>query len=155
MPLVERTRPRVGDIVEIDLGSGFAYVQKTHKHAQYGALLRVFFGVYEKRPLEFLHIAGQPVQFTTFFPLGVACSRGIVKVVANEEVKEPREFPVFRTGVVGKSGKIEAWWLWDGERERKVGSLSEGMERLPIRGVVNDSLLIERIRSGWRHEDVV
>jgi hypothetical protein len=26
------------------------------------------------------------------------------------------------------------------------------MERLPLRGIVNDTLLIERIQSGWRAE---
>jgi hypothetical protein len=36
-------RPKIGDIVEIPLPeNGTGYAQYTHKHNQYGALLRVF-----------------------------------------------------------------------------------------------------------------
>ena len=35
-------RLKIGDIVEIKTGKGLVYAQYTHKHQQYGALLRVF-----------------------------------------------------------------------------------------------------------------
>ena len=35
-------RLKIGDIVEIETSKGNVYAQYTHKHKQYGALLRVF-----------------------------------------------------------------------------------------------------------------
>jgi len=45
------------------------------------------------------------------------------------------------------------WWLWDGEKEWKIGELQPGMNALPPRAIINDTLLVERIVSAWRHED--
>ena len=56
-----------------------------------------------------------------------------------------------------KSGKmIEAdWWLWDGKEERRIGKLPEKYHDLSLRESWNDTLLIERIVSGWRPADEV
>ena len=45
------------------------------------------------------------------------------------------------------------WWLWDGEKEWKVGTLSPEMRAFPILGIVNDTALIEMIEAGWKPED--
>jgi hypothetical protein len=154
MPSVSRTRPRVGDVVEIQTSMGLAYAQYTHRHAAYGALLRVFPTLFATRPTDFLSVVTVTPQFSTFFPLAAACTRGIVHIVAAENIHLANlTFPTFRAGTPDKNGKI-AWWLWDGERETRIGSLSPGMESFPIRGVINDTLLIERIVQGWRHEHV-
>jgi hypothetical protein len=152
--LADRVRPRIGDVVEIVTDRGLAYAQYTHKHARYGAVLRVFGMFYSQRPSDFVSVVQECPQFTTCFPLGAACSRGIVKVVANEVVASPSTFPVFRTGVADLAGKTECWWLWDGEHEHRIGALKPGMEKLPIRGIMNDTMLIERLLSGWRAENV-
>ena len=91
------------------------------------------------------------VRFSNFFPLKAAVDQGIVKVVGNLPVSEElSQFPVFRAGVVDPStGKVATWWLWDGESEVKIGRLSEEQKHFPIRGVWNDTLLIERIESNW------
>jgi len=61
--------------------------------------------------------------------------------------------PLFRAGVVDPAiGKVKTWWLWDGEKEWKVGSISEEQRKLPIRGAWNDTLLVERIESDWLPE---
>ena len=67
---------------------------------------------------------------------------------------DAKEFPVFRTGVANDVGNVEVWWLWDGTKEWKIGKLEPGMEKLPIRGVWNDTLLVQRIIEEWSHEDV-
>ena len=154
MPKTDHTRPRIGDVVEIPVGSSLAYAHYTHKHPQFGALLRVFGELHAGRPTEFVRLVQKPAQFTCFFPLGAACSRGIVKIVATEEIAQPKAFPTFRTGVADSEGKIKCWWLWDGASERKVGKLAPEMVKFPIRGVINDTLLTERILSGWCHEKV-
>jgi hypothetical protein len=155
MPLTDRKRPRVGDVIEIPTPKGRAYAHYSHRHAQFGALIRVLPGLHADRPADFKSLVTQTPQFITFFPLGAACSRGIVHVVAHELLPPiALPFPTFRDGVADRDGKVAVWWLWDGDREWCVGPLSPGMEKLPLRGIWNDALLVERIMSGWRHENV-
>lgn len=153
MTSVTRIRPQIGDVIEIPTPQGLAYAQFTHKHPSYGALLRIMPGLFNSRPGSFSNLVPSEPQFSTFFPLGAACSRGIVRIVANESISTPlRAFPTFRASVKGKDGVWGAWWLWDGDKEWKIGELKPGMEALPPRGVINDTLLVERIVGGWRHE---
>ena len=154
MTLVTRKRPQIGDVIEIPTPKGLAYAQFTHKHSTHGALLRVMPGLYSPRPECFSELMLAAPQFSTFFPLGAACNRGIVQVVANETITAPLSvFPTFRNSIKGQDGAWGPWWLWDGEHEWKIGELKPGMEVLPPQVVINDTLLIERIVSGWRHED--
>ncbi len=143
-------RPKIGDIVEIPLpDGGTGYAQYTHKHKRYGALLRVL--KVRDKVVDIKELANAHLQFTTFFPLSAALSREIVRIVGNLPVKDELiKFPVFRAGVPNQSGVVETWWLWDGESEERIGKLSLEQMEFPIRGVINDTLLIERICSGWQ-----
>lgn len=155
MKPVLRTRPKIGDVIEIPVGTGLGYAQYTHKHATYGALLRVLPQVFETRPADFSWVAAAVPQFLTFFPLGAACSRGIVQVVGAQPLSpDAQVFPLFRCSA-GIENEKRSWWLWDGSKEWRIGDLKPGMEALPLRGVINDTLLVERIKEGWRHEMVV
>ena len=147
-------RPKIGDLVEIRIDKLFAYAQYTHKHKIYGALLRIFDEMYGERPQSFQNLISGKVRFSTFFPLQAALSEGIFEVVGNIPIrKDLREFPVFRSGVTNpETKKVDIWWLWDGEKEWKVGKLDEKQRKFPIRGVWNDTLLIQRIKSGWTPE---
>ena len=161
MPLTSRVRPRIGDIIEIPTPKGLAYAQFTHKHdtpPHYGALLRVLPGLFPQRPSDFADLVCQRPQFSTFFPLGAACNRGIVRVVASEAIPpHSASFPIFRGSHRDKTGKRAGpWFLWDGQHEWRVQSLSdEQLRDYPPRGIRNDTLLIERILAGWRHEEDV
>jgi len=42
--------------------------------------------------------------------------------------------------------------LWDGTNEWKVGVLSDRDRWLPLREIINDTLLKDRILKGWRPE---
>lgn len=143
---------RIGDVIEISTSMGFAYAQYTHRHRQYGALLRVFGEVYSDRLNDLKELVQGRPAFCCFFPLNAAVDQGIVSIVANEKLPAAAQtFPVFRAGVMDPvSKKVGIWWLWDGEKEWKVGDLSPEQRNLNIRGVWNDRLLIERIESGWR-----
>lgn len=153
MPLTTRIRPKIGDVVEISTPSGCAYAQFTHKHPTHGALIRILPGLFQQRPADFSSLVQQGEQFITFFPLGAACNRQIVRVVAEESIPpKAQKFPLFRNGVRAPDGLVHTWWLWDGEREWKIGALNPEQRHLPIRGVWSDTLLVERILSGWRHE---
>jgi hypothetical protein len=78
-----------------------------------------------------------------------------VSIVANETIPDhAAAFPTFRSGVRGPDGIVKTWWLWDGTNERRVRALTQAMRSLPIRAIWNDTLLVERIVSRWRSEDV-
>ena len=143
-------RPKIGDIIAIPLpDGGCGYAQYTHKHKVYGALLRVF--QHREKVEDVAELSNSTHQFTTFFPLGTAVNQKIVTLVGNLPVREKfKEFPVFRVGVANQSGVVEVWWLWNGENEERIGKLSPKQMEYPIRGVINDILLIERISSGWQ-----
>jgi hypothetical protein len=147
-------KPKVGDVFEIPTANGFAYAQYTHEHALMGALIRVFDKLYPAKPENLERIVEGPVRFSTFFPLKAAIQQGIYKIVANYDVSESnRSFPIFRTGIVDpKTKKVLVWWLWDGEKEWKIGDLTLEQRKLPIRGVWNVAMLEQRIEEDWRPE---
>ena len=154
MPLVSRVRPRLGDVIEIQTSRGLAYAHYSHEHKEpprYGSLLRVLPGFHQSRPADFSEIVQQPSDFSAFFPLGAACNRKLVTIVANEPIAARHmKFPTFR----GRMSTDHPWWLWDGVKSWKVGSLTEKqLAELPPSGVWNDTLLIQRIEQGWRHAD--
>ena len=149
---------KIGDLVEIKTSKGLAYALYTHRHEKpprYGAMLTVFEGLHASRPPRIECVAESRVQFTTFFPLSAAVQQGIVEVVGNVPVPEHlTTFPVFRNGVVNpRTKRVDDWWLWDGERSWRVGRLLPEQYKLPIEGVWNDTLLIERIEQHWRPEN--
>lgn len=146
-------RLKVGDVIEIEVDGQLAYAHYSHKHKTYGALLRVMPSLFSVRPVDFASVLSQEPQFLCFFPLAAAIRQGLVTRVATEPLSPAATaFPVFRASVRTPSG-WGPWWLWDGEEEWRVGALEPGMERLPIRGVIDDTLLIDRIRSRWRAEN--
>jgi hypothetical protein len=147
--------PKIGDIVEIATKRGFAYAQFTHKHKMYGALLRLLPGFYDHRPADLARLASSGTKFVTFFPLGAAVNRGIVEVVGNMAVPdEAKPFPLFRAGTPDRdTKKVNTWWLWDGEKAWRVGELTPEQMKLPIRGIWNDTALVERLESDWLPEN--
>jgi hypothetical protein len=144
----------IGDVLELDVGAGKAYLQLINRNDEYGPLIRVLPGIYETRPdLESLSKGGDA--FLTFFPVDAALSRGIVRRLGSFDVpKERRSFPAFKIpGGISPSGEILNWWIWDGKDERRVDELTEEQLDLPVAEIVNDTALRERISSGWRHRD--
>ncbi|MCK4761257.1 MAG: hypothetical protein KAW12_03595 [Candidatus Aminicenantes bacterium] len=147
-------RVKIGDIIEVETKIGFAYAQYTHKHKMYGALIRVFDKIFESRPKSFKKLILENVRFSTFFPLQAAISKKIFEIVCNEPVRpDLHTFPTFRGGLYDPiTKKTKVWWLWDGEKEWKIGDLKENQRKLSILEIWNDTLLIDRIESGWRPE---
>lgn len=114
-------------------------------------MIRVFDALFENRPPGFSELVNGPVRFSTFFPVAAAIKRAVFKVVGHENIAANNQsFPIFRNGIAdAKTNKVAVWWFWDGEREWKVGTISQAQRKMPIVGVWNDTLLIERIEAGW------
>jgi hypothetical protein len=144
-------RAKVGDVVEVPTDKGLAYAHFTHKDPQWGSLLRVLPGLFTARPATFTDLVLKDAIFVSFFPLQAALNRGIFEVVTNCPVPpKAADFPLFRApGWADKTGKVLDWWLWDGQKSWQIGTLTEEQRELPIKEVINDTLLIERIQDGW------
>lgn len=152
-------RAKIGDVIEIKTEKGLAYAQYTHNHTappRYGQLIRVFDGLHEKQPDNLNVLVRGSILFLTFFPLHSALSRSIFRVVGNVAVpQDAQSFPIFRMkGLVDPvTKKALRWALWDGESEKMLERpLTDAEKSLPILGVVNDTMLVDRIVSGWRSE---
>ena len=153
MPLVSRVRPKLGDVVEISTSQGLAYAHYTHEHSthpKYGSLLRILPGFHASRPDDFVALVTRAPSFSAFYPLGAACNRKLVTIVANEPIAEGnRAFPIFRS----RMSRAHPWWLWNGLESWKAGDLSaQQLKDFPPREIWNHALLVERIEQGWRHE---
>jgi hypothetical protein len=146
-------RPRIGDILEIKTSKGLAYALYSHEHRNYGSLLRVFPETYSERPASLQFLMEKQPLFTTFFPLihELKQKDTVFTIVGHEELPDwATQFPIFRNGLPDREGKIHEWWLWDGEKEWKVGKLTpEEIRSYPGLGVANDTALIQMIENGW------
>jgi hypothetical protein len=152
-------RVRIGDIIEVRTPGGLVYAIYTHKHVKhprYGAMIRVFDKMHAVRPDSLAEAVKYPVMFTTFYPLQAAVNKQVVEVVGNVPVPDRlKAFPVFRVAGLADqaTNRVSNWWLWDGEKEWRVGVLTAEQRKLPIRGVWNHEFLVDRISEGWRPEN--
>jgi hypothetical protein len=132
MKIKKKKRPAIGDIIEIRTPKGLAFAQFSHNDPDYGSLIRILPGVFDRRPNAFADLVRSEERFHIFFPLRVAVSRGIVEIVGTEPVPErDQRMPLMRVaGARDRSGKVLNWWLRDGEREWPVESLTADQQRL-------------------------
>ena len=146
-----------GDTVEIQTPRGLAYAQVTLRAPLYGTLIRVIDGFWDQRPQDVKEVVDRAEAFFTFFPVAAAVRRGIVANIGSAPIPErARGFPLLRQrGVIRPDGTVSAWWLWDGDKKWRVGQLSDELRDLSIAEVINDTLLVERLNTGWRPRDVV
>lgn len=91
--------PRIGDVLEICTTKGLAYAQSVNKHNQYGALIRVFKGLHDKRP-DNVDLVINAVQFVCFLPVQAAVHQGIMAVVGN--VRVPKDASVFPCSITAQ-----------------------------------------------------
>jgi hypothetical protein len=152
--MTSRKRLKIGDIVEIKTKKGLSYAQYTQKDPLYGALIRVFRLIFQERPPSFKEFVHGDIQFITFLPLRYYVKDGTLEIVAHEEVPEQAQtFPVFKGhNGIHPDGSI-VWWLWDGEKEWKVGrELTEEQKQYPESGTINYKALVTSIEKDWTHE---
>ena len=147
-----------GDIVEIPFGKKFAYGQYIHDTDGYGEVLGVFNLKCDQngRP-DTREILQSGDNFICLLPLKAIVRKKIFTILANSPIlKQWEKFPVFRNGIINpETGKVDTWWLWDGVTEWEVGKLKKKYYSFPLHEVINDTMLIERLCSGWKPEDEI
>ncbi len=150
--MAKRINP--GDVIEVPTSRGLAYAQYALKKEQWGALIRILPGFFAKRPTNLCELVKENEKFVTFFPLQAAVNREIFAVIENCALPETaRKFPLFRAaGYIDQKGKVHDWWLWDGEREWRIGGLTPDQLKLPMRHVINDTQLVNDIEEEWTPE---
>jgi hypothetical protein len=150
-------KARIGEVFELRTNNGYGYFQLTHMHTsppKMGGLIRVL-GEFDSHQNSPELLAKCETQFKTFFPIDQAIKKNLIKSIGVAEIPEQDQtFPIFRNGVRDpKTKQIDTWWLWDGDKEWRVGSLTEEQFNFPIREVINDTFLIERISSNWTSKE--
>ena len=114
-----------GSIVEIELTSGFGYVEVCHLHDTYPEVLKVC----TKKFAEPVEIP-QALVFDQIciFPLTMVIASGKLpgkiiyeNVGNNSRFNKAPSFPLFKFAVRDKDGEELYWWLWDGENLELAG----------------------------------
>lgn len=147
----------IGDMLEIRTKKGLAYAQCTHKVPFFGHLIRVLPG-FHRAPIEDCSkVAAAQECFVTFVFWNKNVDRNVMHVVGRVAVPERcKQFPLFKDGSADpKTGKTSTWWLWDGNKEWRVGKLTAKQKDLPMRWILNTVALVDMIESGWRPRDEV
>ena len=147
--------PKLGDVVELKTSDGFAYVQYTHEDPTYGELVRVLPEVYEARqdPRVVATLVAEKTVFHSFVFLEESLKEPrLARVIGNFPIpRHAKAFPVFRTGLPNpRTGEVEDWVLWDGNRHWPVGALTVDQRKLPVRTILLLEDVAEDITKGSR-----
>ena len=142
---------KLGDILQVLTSQGVAYAQVTHKHPEFGFLIRVFPGFYNKQPKYFSTLVEGEPQFSAFLVVQSAVNQGLLSVVENISVPDRLKiFPTFRSRNGGAGGSL---WLWDGKESfRLERELRPNELEYPTEGIISAPLLVERIENNYRAE---
>lgn len=142
---------KLGDILQILTSQGVAYAQVTHKHSEFGFLVRVFSGFYNIQPKDFSVVVQCEPQFSAFFAVQSAVNQGLISVVGNIPVLESlQQFPTFRSRNGGPGGSL---WLWNGDDSQRLDrELSVHEQKYPTEGIISAPLLVDRIEKNYRAE---
>ena len=146
-----RKRPKAGDILEVSIDDGRAYLHYLGKHPEYGDAIRVLAGDVvpeDTRAFEALVAAG----YVGFYPVVAAVSQGLVRVVGHREVTLGIPSKLRRAGARAKVGKVLTWIIENEGRERLVKRLSRRDKALPIAAIWNHEMLRSRLSQAWRPE---
>jgi hypothetical protein len=151
-------RIKVGDVLEIPMGDGYAYAQLSHRDPLMGDLIRVFEDISPTPRADWAALVQQRPLFLTFFYISHGVKTGAVKIVGNAPLpEEARAFPLFLCAGLpdDTTGKPTTWALWDGHQDRFIDQVTPELAKLPLREGIDEVLLKERIRKKWHHEDGV
>ncbi len=150
----EAVRP--GDIIEVRVLKGYAYLQYVGFHPEYLETVHVMLGIRETRPNDLRSLAGSP-GYIAFYEASLSVSLGWTRVVDNWTLPDGVEIPsrIRREAATDKAGNMTSWVLENGAQSVTVEQLSADDARLPIGVSWNHEMLVKRISQGWRPEDSV
>ncbi|MBV1830232.1 hypothetical protein HNW77_04540 [Komagataeibacter sp. AV436] len=118
-------------------------------------MIRVFSKDCDNKTENIEGIINMPVLFWIFFPLISAEKQKVIHKYGHVPIdKEKIKIPIFRIGFPNlKTNKVKVWCFWDGEKEWAVENITQEQRKLPMKIIVNDTALIEKIENGWSPEN--
>ncbi|MDR0515655.1 MAG: hypothetical protein LBH25_01260 [Fibromonadaceae bacterium] len=145
----------IGLIFQLKTSKGPAYGLCTHEDTEYCQLVYLY-------PIgtQLSKLKDATTQFCCFFPLRIALRQKIMKEIIKEvgRIEIPtqlKDFPLFRVRMIPSNGpgKFHHWGFWDGQKAWFVGEINDEQRKMPIRGIWNDTLIIERLEEGYIAEN--
>ena len=79
-------KPKLGNVIEFKTCKGLAYAVYTHRHAEYGELLKFIDGFYELRPASFESLLTRQVKFAKFIPLFASIKLNLVAIAGSIDI---------------------------------------------------------------------
>jgi hypothetical protein len=156
---MKNTKPKLGDVIEVETSKGYAYAQITNKHRDLGILIHVLNKIHPSSvPAEgFPELVNSESRYCTFIFKQDLYESPLVSVKGNADIPEKHKaFPMMRAGIKDpRTRQVACWWLWDGINEWPIGQLDESQRNLSIREIWNFEILIRRIESEWSPLDDV
>jgi|TARA_B110000967_G_C18705024_1_gene469784 hypothetical protein len=146
-------RIKEGDVFELETKKGFTYLHYITKDDSLGELIRVLDIVFLKPISDIQELLDIDEKYYVFFPLAVANRKKIIKKVGNIN-SEKYNKPSFmkEKHYIGKDFK--GWDIvnTDTWQRQFVKKLNTKQKMLSPWGILNDTLLIERIENDWTLE---
>lgn len=141
----QRTRVKVGDVLQLRAGDRFACLHYIGKHPEYGDAVLVSPKLQERQvSVTSENFAGG---YVAFYPAAAAAAQGLVEVIAH--LPSPSLPDRLRRAGARSGRRVDTWIIEDGAREVVKVTLSEDELRLPIAAIWNHELLVQRIAEGW------
>jgi len=142
-----------GDLAEVRLPDGFAYLQVTHLHPAYGEIVRALPGVHGQRP-DLATLVCEPSPFVAMVALSAAVETGAIKARRVEGLSVPpgcRRFPTFQMPILDKHdgvrGAVAYRWLWSGDGLTYATDDCPHAAELPLREIMPIRAVLARLAS--------
>jgi hypothetical protein len=145
---------KLGDIFEVNTPKGKGYLHYFHRDNDGIDYIRVLQGLYYERPPDFSKIASNPERYVIGFPLSAAYRRKLVDL-AGFYPADDYKMPKFMRDPYLIRGEFLGWHIVNTETLHRafVKELSPEQKKLSPWGIVNDTLLIERLVNNWNLDD--
>jgi hypothetical protein len=150
---------RAGDVYELSVDGGFAYLQAIAKDPTFGWAMRILAPLAESVGSDAALAVRDASELFVALMGDVAseANEGRIRFVGHAEL--PRDYdpslPVFRASASrGPDGRHRdgSWWLDDGTTEWRVGSLTREQQSYPYRQLVPALAMRVLIDAGWDPE---
>lgn len=143
-------RIKLGDIFEIKTANGYAYLHFVFKDEKVGELIRVLPGVYQERPHNVSELAMKGERYMVYFPVSAALRKKIIELVSFYQADDFTKPKLMRMEHWVR-GEFLGWFIVDTNtwKMNLVKTLTNEQKKLSPWGIVNDTLLIERINENW------
>jgi len=148
------TKIELGDIFEINTVKGKGYFQCVKIDKRNCDTIKVFNQLYDEKPVSIENVTNIPDFYFIGFALGPAFKRKLVEKVGNVSLPIGLELPKYVREKHKVRGQFLGWNIIDTStlKIQLVENLSDEQKQLSPAGIWNDTLLKEKLESGWNLE---